>query len=275
MNNKMKKFSAAFKSIDIYGHPIGVHYKGNSTFQTKLGSLMTLFSFVFVTIYAAILVTELTTGESQEVQSLSIKVDLSESGRKPLDELEFMLTYVLVDDENKPVTIPTNIGAVAIGWATLDEVNNFQTETAYKYKFLETYDYIDHESYSKQERFVQGFLQDAKVVNFTDTALAGSPLTRISEIVSFVFIPCQKYSDECASAEEFAEYFLLNTISMYLGSDKQYIDFDNRTHPIQRQFDPLTDQPFQISPFYKSKHTVQLAQNEFNAFDNPWNVLKR
>ena len=121
----MKKFSAAFKSIDIYGHPIGVHYKGNSTYQTKLGSLVTLFTFVFVTIYAAILVIELRTGESQEVSSRSIKLDLSKSERKPLDELEFMLGYILVDEQNLPTTIPSNIGAVSIAWFALDDENNF------------------------------------------------------------------------------------------------------------------------------------------------------
>ena len=31
-----------FVSRDIFGHPIGVHYKGGGTFQTGLGSFVTL-----------------------------------------------------------------------------------------------------------------------------------------------------------------------------------------------------------------------------------------
>ena len=75
----MKRFSAALKSIDIYGHPIGVHYKGNSTYQTKLGSFVTLMSFVIVTVYAVIIAIDLHTGESQDESSRAIKVDLEET----------------------------------------------------------------------------------------------------------------------------------------------------------------------------------------------------
>ena len=31
----------------------------------------------------------------------------------------------------------------------------------------------------------------------------------------------------------------------------------------------------EISPFYNSKTEIRLAQNEFNKFDNPWDLFKR
>ena len=37
----------------------------------------------------------------------------------------------------------------------------------------------------------------------------------------------------------------------------------------------LTDEPFKISPYYKSSHVIQLAQNELNMFDNPWYVFSK
>ena len=33
---------------DIYGHPIGVNYKGSDTYQTKLGAFFTLAAYVLV-----------------------------------------------------------------------------------------------------------------------------------------------------------------------------------------------------------------------------------
>ena len=40
------------KSLDKYGHPIGVHYKGGSTHNTLFGSVFTLITNITVLIYA-------------------------------------------------------------------------------------------------------------------------------------------------------------------------------------------------------------------------------
>ena len=41
-NNCTKSFWDSFKSVDIYGHSISLTYKGNDTFKTKLGALMSI-----------------------------------------------------------------------------------------------------------------------------------------------------------------------------------------------------------------------------------------
>ena len=41
------------KSIDIYGHPVGVQYKGNRTHNTLLGSLFTILTSTMVLLFAA------------------------------------------------------------------------------------------------------------------------------------------------------------------------------------------------------------------------------
>ena len=38
----------AIVSGDIYGHPIGVNYKGSDTYRTKLGALFTIVAYVLV-----------------------------------------------------------------------------------------------------------------------------------------------------------------------------------------------------------------------------------
>ena len=34
--------------LDLYGHPIGVHYNGRGTYKTKLGALFTLAAYALV-----------------------------------------------------------------------------------------------------------------------------------------------------------------------------------------------------------------------------------
>lgn len=37
-----------FKSIDMYGMPVGVNYRGSDTYKTKLGALGTLLTWICV-----------------------------------------------------------------------------------------------------------------------------------------------------------------------------------------------------------------------------------
>ena len=62
---------------------------------------------------------------------------------------------------------------------------------------------------------------------------------------------------------------------MNLASQQQYIDFDNQVSPLQSQFVDIIGEAVEISPFYKSKTEILVAQNEFNKFDNPWDLFKR
>ena len=43
-----KKLRDIFVNQDIFGHPIGVKYKGNEIFKTKLGALVTLAIYAIV-----------------------------------------------------------------------------------------------------------------------------------------------------------------------------------------------------------------------------------
>ena len=49
MANK-SKFEKLLVGQDIYGQPIGVHYRGDGYFKTKLGALVTLAAYVLIII---------------------------------------------------------------------------------------------------------------------------------------------------------------------------------------------------------------------------------
>ena len=61
-------------------------------------------------------------------------------------------------------------------------------------------------------------MSDAKEVNFTDTTLLGNDLSEKFETFGFEFQPCEEYSDDCASDEDFRNYFLTGTVSMWLAT---------------------------------------------------------
>ena len=61
----MKGIVDKFKSIDIYGHSVGVHYKGDGSYRTTLGSFATLITAALVMSYTAIKVTEMVERSSQ------------------------------------------------------------------------------------------------------------------------------------------------------------------------------------------------------------------
>ena len=44
----MSNLMDLLESQDIFGHPIGVNYKGDNTFKTRLGALCTIVSYALI-----------------------------------------------------------------------------------------------------------------------------------------------------------------------------------------------------------------------------------
>ena len=42
------KFGAFFRGFDIFGHPIGVHYRGSDKYKTHMGALCTILAYVLM-----------------------------------------------------------------------------------------------------------------------------------------------------------------------------------------------------------------------------------
>ena len=72
---KGSRISEFFTSFDIYGHPIGVHYKGSDTFQTRMGALCTLITYVLMTVNFISLVKAFQDGSKQEEKVSTTYVD--------------------------------------------------------------------------------------------------------------------------------------------------------------------------------------------------------
>ena len=52
----MGKLSDFIVSIDIFGHPIGVNYKGEDSFKTRLGAFCTVAVYVLTVVNLATLI---------------------------------------------------------------------------------------------------------------------------------------------------------------------------------------------------------------------------
>ena len=61
--------------LDMYGHPIGVHYKGSDTYQTQIGSLLTIVTYVVMIINLVTLLTAFNDGSEQQEKTSTNFVD--------------------------------------------------------------------------------------------------------------------------------------------------------------------------------------------------------
>ena len=100
----MSKLYGLIKSQDIYGHGIGIQYRGQDSHKTGLGALLTIFSYVLVSVYLAARVQEFFDNSSQIEQVNKKSVDLFDEPVINLNESHFSL----IAGSNYP--IPKGIG---------------------------------------------------------------------------------------------------------------------------------------------------------------------
>ena len=62
--NSLKRLENYIVSFDRYGMDIGVHYKGKDSYQTRLGALCSIASYVLMTINLVNLVTAFLDGSN-------------------------------------------------------------------------------------------------------------------------------------------------------------------------------------------------------------------
>ena len=63
------------KSLDIFGHKIGVSYRGEDAFKTRLGALLTVGTFVLIMINSQNLLKQFNNHSAQTEVTNPIKVD--------------------------------------------------------------------------------------------------------------------------------------------------------------------------------------------------------
>ena len=69
------------KSIDVYGHPINVLYKGGTTHNTLLGSMFTLITTVTVLLFASSRMVDLVYHNDQSISSRKISANIDIEGK--------------------------------------------------------------------------------------------------------------------------------------------------------------------------------------------------
>ena len=62
----LKLSSGTLTMFDIYGHPIGVNLNGSEAYKTKLGTLMTLATYVLIIVNTVNIWTEFVTRSGQK-----------------------------------------------------------------------------------------------------------------------------------------------------------------------------------------------------------------
>ena len=51
-DTRRRRLDRAIRSLDIFGEPVGVNFKGKDTYNTKVGSLFSLAVFTVVCVYS-------------------------------------------------------------------------------------------------------------------------------------------------------------------------------------------------------------------------------
>ena len=64
--SQLKRFGQFLKNQDIYGHRIGVHYRGASAYKTRLGALVTFATRLLMLLYLSKLLAAFYVGSNQE-----------------------------------------------------------------------------------------------------------------------------------------------------------------------------------------------------------------
>ena len=60
------RLGSMFVDLDMYGHAIGVTYRGRDAYKTRLGALVTIATYVLMTINAVSLLIAFNDGSKQE-----------------------------------------------------------------------------------------------------------------------------------------------------------------------------------------------------------------
>ena len=94
---------------DIYGHVIGVHYRGSGTFNTGLGALCTIMTYLLIIFNLKVLgeglISQSLQGESYQVNSY----DNFNTEKYQFNEVDVDIVLITY-----PQQIPSNVGRYAV-----------------------------------------------------------------------------------------------------------------------------------------------------------------
>ena len=79
--------------LDIFGHAVGVNYRGDSSYKTGFGAILTIISFILIFLNTSSLVVSFVTREDQIERSRTITESLVDAGDLNLQENKFDIAF--------------------------------------------------------------------------------------------------------------------------------------------------------------------------------------
>ena len=109
-----------FVNLDMYGHAVGVTYRGEGKYKTRCGALVTLATYVLIAINALSLFVAFNDGSNQEELVQSTKFDRSLAEKVDLAEQDLNIIFVTT-----PPLDPAHARIIGCQKAGLDECQHF------------------------------------------------------------------------------------------------------------------------------------------------------
>ena len=104
----MGKLSDLIVSIDIFGHPVGVNYKGEDSFKTRLGAFCTVAVYVLTVLSLTTLITAFTDNSKLETNTERSYFDPFTEPAYSFEEYQGDLMITISQE------IPADIGKVSL-----------------------------------------------------------------------------------------------------------------------------------------------------------------
>ena len=86
-------FLKFLKGLDIYGYSVGVHYRGDSSFKTVFGAMISLFSFILIIMNTVKLARDFVTKNEQKESVRSVTESLVEVEDLSLKDNKFEIIF--------------------------------------------------------------------------------------------------------------------------------------------------------------------------------------
>ena len=112
--------------LDIYGQPIGVNYKGESTYKTKVGALMSLITIGLGLALAGSKIQQMVYKDNSNIQQFSNTLDLfSGTYSFNLADQKIELVAGLMDRNEHLIKIPPEMGSVSLFQTDYNTFTNY------------------------------------------------------------------------------------------------------------------------------------------------------
>lgn len=106
----MGNFLNFFVSFDIFGHPVGVNYKGEDTFKTRVGAFCTLAMYVVTFVSLIAMITAFNNNSKMETSTQQSQFDPYEEPAFGFEEYQAELGMMI----QTSTTLPPDIGKVSM-----------------------------------------------------------------------------------------------------------------------------------------------------------------